>query len=342
MTIDERKLRILKAIIDDFVSTAHPVGSRTLAKKYELGVSSATIRNEMADLEELGYLTQPHTSAGRIPSELGYRLYVDNLMKQSLLRSEQKELVRSLLSKRVIEVEDVLKQSAKIMAELTGLVSFVTLPQFSKSKLENVKLVKIDDQKVLIILVSDSGIYKVRPLPLKGTDQLILDQISKYLVNVFSGESFNGIKMVKLSQLKARHPEYAPIIDYLIPLLKTLLSEMDDLDITYDGTNNIFNSPEFQDVVKARALLENLDGESELSRIIQSIEEEEISIRIGQEIGHEDFDGCSIITAKYRFNDEVRGTLGILGPTRIRYGSAVSVVEYIRETLTDIFAGIYL
>jgi heat-inducible transcriptional repressor len=342
MTIDERKLRILKAIIDDFISTAHPVGSRTLAKKYELGVSSATIRNEMADLEELGYLTQPHTSAGRIPSELGYRLYVDNLMKQSLLRSEQKELIRSLLSRRVIEVEDVLRQTAKIMAELTGLVSFVTLPQFSKSKLENVKLVKIDGQKVLIILVSDSGIYKVRPLPLKGTDQLILDQISKYLVNVFSGETFSGIKMVKLNQLKARHPEYASIIDYLIPLLKSLLSEMDDLDITYDGTNNIFNSPEFQDVVKARALLENLEGESELSRIIQGIEEEEISIRIGHEIGHEDFEGCSIITAKYRFNDEVCGTLGILGPTRIRYGSAVSVVEYIRETLTDIFAGIYL
>lgn len=199
MVENDRKLKILKVIIDDFIDTAQPVGSRTIAKKYSLGISSATIRNEMADLEELGYLIQPHTSAGRVPSDEGYRLYVDELMNQKKMGKSERQLIRGLLLNRVIEMEDVIHKSAKLLAQTTDLIAFVTLPQFNKSKLTNMKMVKINDSKVMLILVADSGVVKSLQLAFKNVTQEALDAITDVMMQKLNNSTIEDITVKKLA-----------------------------------------------------------------------------------------------------------------------------------------------
>lgn len=342
MNMGDRKLKILKLIIDDFISTAQPVGSRTIAKKYTLGVSSATIRNEMADLEELGYLEQPHTSAGRIPSDQGYRFYVDSLMKQGSLGIDQTEIIRNLLVNRIIEVEDVIHRATELLSDMTHMTSFISLPLFKKSKLSNMKLVKINDSKVLLILVSDSGVVKNIHLGLRDVEQAILDNISDGLLKRLEGATIEEINVKKISSLKQEYPQFSTVIDYLIPILKDTLRDIDDVELSLEGAKTIFDLPEFHDVEKAKAFLMAIENKELLYSVIRDVDEEGISVKIGSEIGIEEFKDCSIVAATYRFNEDNIGRIGVLGPTRMDYGKIVSVVDYIRKTLTDLFSGIYL
>ncbi len=341
--VDDRKLKILRVIIDDFIRTAQPVGSRTLAKKYGLGISSATIRNEMADLEDLGLLTQPHTSAGRVPSEDGYRLYVDSLMQNRKLDIQQKDLIRKLLLHRVIEIDDVIEQTSAIMAEMTGLVSLVSLPQFKKSKLENMKLIRVTDSKVMLILVSSSGIVKNLTLAMSDINQRVLDMISDTLLHKLHGTPIEDITPKAIHNIKKELVEYADLIEYLVPLLRDTLREIDDVDVQLDGVNNIFNYAEYQDVHKVRNLYEKITSKKFQSLVINTRPlSDEVSIGIGKNNQIDDLSDCSIISATYKFNGKQAGTLCFIGPTRMDYSLAVSVMGYIKETLEGIFSGIYL
>ncbi len=341
--MDDRKLKILQVIIDDFIRTAQPVGSRTLAKKYGLGISSATIRNEMADLEDLGLLTQPHTSAGRVPSEEGYRLYVDTIMQNKKLDIQQKDLIRKLLLHRVIEIDDVIAQTTSIMAEMTGLVSLVSLPQFKKSKLENMKLIKVTDSKVMLILVSNSGIVKNLTLALSDINQRVLDMISDTLLQKLHGTPIEEITPKKIHNIKKELVEYADLIEYLVPLLRDTLREIDDVDVQLEGVNHIFKYAEYQDIDKVRVLYEKITDKNFQSQIINSRPlTDDISIGIGQNNQLENLSECSIVSTNYRFNGKQAGTLCFIGPTRMDYSLAVSVMGYIKETLEGIFSGIYL
>jgi len=341
--VDDRKLKILRVIIDDFIRTAQPVGSRTLAKKYGLGISSATIRNEMADLEDLGLLTQPHTSAGRVPSEDGYRLYVDSLMQNRKLDIQQKDLIRKLLLHRVIEIDDVIEQTSAIMADMTGLVSLVSLPQFKKSKLENMKLIRVTDSKVMLILVSNSGIVKNLTLAMSDINQRVLDMISDTLLTKLYGTPIEEITPKKVHNIKKELVEYADLIEYLVPLLRDTLREIDDVDVQLDGVNNIFNYAEYQDVHKVRNLYEKITSKEFQSLVINTRPlSDEVSIGIGKNNQIDDLSDCSIISATYKFNGKQAGTLCFIGPTRMDYSLAVSVMGYIKETLEGIFSGIYL
>ena len=341
--MDDRKLKILQVIIDDFIRTAQPVGSRTLAKKYGLGISSATIRNEMADLEDLGLLTQPHTSAGRVPSEEGYRLYVDTIMQNKKLDIQQKDLIRKLLLHRVIEIDDVIEQTTSIMAEMTGLVSLVSLPQFKKSKLENMKLIKVTDSKVMLILVSNSGIVKNLTLAMSDINQRVLDMISDTLLQKLHGTPIEEITPKKIHNIKKELVEYADLIEYLVPLLRDTLREIDDVDVQLEGVNHIFKYAEYQDIDKVRVLYEKITDKNFQSQIINSRPlTDDISIGIGQNNQLENLSECSIVSTNYRFNGKQAGTLCFIGPTRMDYSLAVSVMGYIKETLEGIFSGIYL
>lgn len=342
MNMGDRKLQILKFIIDDFISTAQPIGSRTIAKKYTLGLSSATIRNEMADLEELGYLEQPHTSAGRVPSDLGYRLYVDSLMKQGTLGTEQKQIIQSLLMNRIIEVDDVISQATKLLSNMTHMTSFISLPLFKKSKLANMKLVKINDSKVLLILVSDSGVVKSIQLGLRDVEQDVLDNISNGLLKRLLGATIEDINVKKISGLKLECPDYGSVVDYLIPILKDTLRDIDDVELCLEGAKTIFDLPEFHDVIKAKQFLMAIENKDLLYQVIRNLDDKGINVKIGAEIGVEEFKECSVVGAAYHFNDESIGRIGVLGPTRMEYGKIISVVDYIRKTLSDIFSGIYL
>ena len=341
--MNDRKLQILRVIIDDFIRTAQPVGSRTLAKKYGLGISSATIRNEMADLEELGLLLQPHTSAGRIPSEEGYRLYVDTLMQDRTLDIHQQDLIRKLLLHRVIEIDDVIQQAAAIMSEMTGLVSLISLPHFKKSKLENMKLIRITDSKVLLILVSNSGIVKNLTLAMSDIPQRVLDMISDTLLNKLLGTPIEEITPKAIHNIKQELVEYADLIEYLVPLLRDTLREIDDVDVKVDGINNIFNYVEYKEVDKVRDLYEKVTNKEFQGKIINSRSlDEDVSIGIGQNNRMTELDNCSIVSCNYKFNGKQAGALCFIGPTRMDYSLAVTVISYIKETLEGIFSGIYL
>ncbi len=256
MQLGDRKLRILKVIIDDYISTAQPVGSRAISKKPTISVSSATIRNEMADLEELGYLFQPHTSAGRVPSDLGYRLYVDLFGSTREMGVAEKQMIRSLLASNVIEVEDVVLHAVRLLADLTGLPTVISLPLFKKSKLKNMKLIKVNQGKVLMIMVSDTGVIKNIHLGIKDLEQPILDDIAVCLLNRFEGVAIEEINVRKIFSIKDELRHYDNVIDYLIPILKQSLKEIEDYEVYVDGVNNIFQFPEFGNVARAKQFLE--------------------------------------------------------------------------------------
>jgi heat-inducible transcriptional repressor len=341
--VDDRKLKILRVIIDDFIRTAQPVGSRTLAKKYGLGISSATIRNEMADLEDLGLLLQPHTSAGRVPSEEGYRLYVDSLMQNYNLDIQQQDLIRKLLLHRVIEIDDVIDQASKIMAEMTGLVSLISLPQFKKSKLANMKLIRVTDSKVLLILVSNSGIVKNLTLAMSDISQRVLDMISDTLLQKLIGTPIEEITPKAIHNIKKELPEYADLIEYLVPLLRDTLREIDDVDVKIEGMNNIFGYVEYKDVQKVKDIYEKLTDKDFQSQIINTRPlRDEVMIGIGKNNQLPELPECSVVSSNYYFNGKQAGTLCFIGPTRMDYSLAVSVMGYIKETLEGIFSGIYL
>ena len=343
MDNNERKLRILKVIIDDFINTAQPIGSRTIAKKYGLGISSATIRNEMADLEDLGYLIQPHTSAGRIPSDEGYRVYVDSLMNQKRIARNDREIIRTLLLTKVIEIDDVIKQSVKLLSDMTKLISFASLPQFNKSKLTNMKLVKINNSKIMLILVADSGIVKTLNLQLNIENQQILDDISEVFMSLLNNSTIEDISVKKISMIKNLLPQYEGIINYLVPILRDTLNELDGIDTYVEGINNVFDFPEFSDVNSLKEFVEIIQDKDVLfSTIIGREYKEGITIRIGKEIENDNLENCSVINVCYKVNGKYVGKIGVIGPTRMDYGKVISVLDYVRETLSDIFTGIFL
>lgn len=342
MGIDERKLKILQLVIKDFIANAEPVGSKKIQEKSSLGVSSATIRNEMAGLEALGYLTQPYTSAGRVPSEQGYRIYVDNLMKLEVLGYEQKEVIKNLLLNNVIEVEDVIKQALSILTEMTDMATIVSLPQFNKSTLTNLKLININNSKVLLVFVSDTGIVKNIQLPIEGISQDILDLIGNVMLKKLNGSNISEITVKKISKIKSELPHFREVIDYIVPVLRNTLKNMDDVDVKLDGVSKIFDLPEFQDVQKVKEFLTTLEDKEILRNLLSCDEEKSISIKIGEEVGLEQIKGCSVISSGYKINGFQAGRIGVIGPIRMNYPRIISIVNYVSDTLTEIFSGIYL
>ncbi len=342
MNMNDRKLTILKIIIDDFIDTAQPVGSRTIAKKYPVGISSATIRNEMADLEELGYLKQPHTSSGRVPSDLGYRLYVDTIMSSRQLQKEQSELVRGLLLTNQIEVKDVVIQAATLLAELTGMTAIITMPQFKKSKLSNFKLVKLVGAKVLMILVTGEGNFKSVPINFIDVDQDLLDNISMILTERFRNRHIEEIDIRAIHRLIIDYPEFSSVVEYLVPIIKDVFREFDQLEHVVEGINHMMDIPEFAEGPKVKRLMTLLQNEEVIRQISGNVEHNGITIKIGKEIGLEELADCSVVRSAYLVNGYVAGKVAVLGPTRMDYSKVVSVTDYIRETLSEMFSGINL
>lgn len=340
--ISDRQLRILEAIIRDFIDTAQPVGSRTISKKYPLGISSATIRNEMADLEELGYLQQPHTSAGRVPSDLGYRLYVDSLINPHTIGVDEKELIQSLLLSNIIEANDVAAQASELIANFTNLVSIVTIPQFNKCKLANLKMIKITDQKVLLILVTNTGVVKSVQLALSNTDQFILDKISDTMLNSLIGETIENIDVRSILKIKEKLQGFGNIVDYLIPILRDALKGLNETELFIKGQENILSISEFNDANKAKELFNFFRKEETLMQLLTKVDPNRLSIKIGSEIGIDALEECSLITASYKVDGKSEGKILVVGSKRMDYGNVISIVNYISNTLSDLFSGINL
>ncbi len=342
MALVDRKLKILQAIIDDFINTAQPIGSRTLSKKYDLGISSATIRNEMSDLEEMGYLIQPHTSSGRIPSDLGYRLYVDTLMKQYKVETEQKRYIKEILIDKIVEIDNLIEQASKVLSQLTNLTSVSLSPKFNKSRLKNIKLVKIDDDKVLLVLVSDSGIVKNVLLRINDISQGVLDHISNLFQTKLKNFTIEDLSEEIVKHLKMEIIEYSSTIETLIPVLRNTLKEIDSREIYLEGITNILNLPEYSDVNKAREFLSNIEKKDLIYEILGSYTNDGLCIKIGSENELQEIKDCTLITATYTLHGKIIGKIGLIGPTRIQYPKIVPVMKYITKTLDDIMNDINL
>lgn len=336
MELGDRKLKVLQAIIRDFISTAEPVGSRTIAKKYDLGISSATIRNEMADLEEMGYLEQPHTSAGRIPSDKGYRLYVDHLMIINKLAHMQKDVIRKAFLQKIGEIEQLISQTSKILSQMTKLTSVVLSPQLKNSKLKHVQLVPIDLNSILLVLVTESGTVKNAVLRLNESftnDELT--QISKLLNHRLRGLTIGEIDGTVIGNIKNEMHIFHSMIDCVMPVLISTLENMEDVKLYLDGLTNILQLPEYHNIDKAREFMAMLEHKEVLTDMLLN-SKDDVSIVIGRENKYQEMKECSLITATYRLNGRVVGKIGVIGPTRMDYENIISIVDFVTQNLTKI------
>lgn len=339
MEMDERKIRILQAIINDYIDTAEPVGSRTIAKKYDLGVSSATIRNEMADLEEMGYLEQLHSSSGRKPSDKGYRLYVDKLMRvQSLSQLEVNAIKAHMISSAIYEMDRIIKEATTILAELTGLTSIVKSPSVKKSSIRAIQLINIDGTSILSVIITDSGIIKNNIIRLKKAVNVeTLVKLSNVLNSRLINLTVEEINLEVINNLKNDLKGYDDIFNAIIPALYEGLNNIDASEIYMEGTTNIFNFPEFNDIQKAKSFLSLVDNKDKIKILINN--SDNIAIKIGEENFLEDAKDCTVISAVYKLGSRPLGTIGVIGPTRMPYSKVISIlggiVKEINKAIND-------
>lgn len=344
MTLDERKQNVLRAIIRDYILTAEPVGSRTIAKKYELGVSPATIRNEMSDLEEMGYIEQLHTSSGRIPSDRGYRYYVDCLMKKKKITEDQASSIIVGVKSKALDVASVLQQTNTILSNITNYTTLVTGPKFKKTILRHCQLVHLDYDKALLVVVTDNGQVQNRLIEVPQTiDHVDLQKISQVLNAKLQGLSLEDIKLSLIKEIYYELSMHKDIFDAAMDLVQETLNLTHQDKVYLAGTLNILNQPEFRDVGRVKTLLSLLEQDKILKEIIseKSHSDDGINVTIGSENTVEGLKECSTVTATYQIDGKVVGSVGVIGPTRMDYEKAVSIVEFMTQHLSQMMKDFY-
>ncbi len=336
MAMDARKFRILQAIIDDYILTAIPVGSRTISKKYEMGLSSATIRNEMSDLEELGYLDQPHVSAGRIPSAKAYRLYVDQLLRDGKIKSGDVEGIRSHFNERAGQMEDVIHQAAQAISSLTHYTALVMAPKGAELKIRNLQLVPVSSHSALLVLVTDAGI--VRDAVVRVGDDMDADAlyaVSRMLTERLTGHTLSEAQAI-LSTATDDLASQKRVLSGVAELVAETEGQQAQGKLALGGASNLLNFPEYSDVEKAKSLLSLLETKDTLLRLMEQHQQLAFTVRIGPETGVPELSDCSLVTATYALGDHLHGTIGVIGPTRMEYGRVLSVLSAMGQQLTNL------
>ena len=337
MAMDERKFRILQAIIDDYILTAVPVGSRTISKKYGMSLSSATIRNEMSDLEELGYLDQPHVSAGRVPSAKAYRLYVDQLLETGRLSAEDEQLVRAHFAGRTRQMEDVIDHAAQVLSSLTKYTAVVLPPTGVEPRIRNIQLVSVADNAALVVIVTDAGV--VRDSVIHVSEEL--DQDALYTI---SRSLTKELKDCTLPEAVERIPvlmgRMAAQADLLEGLGHVMHERGEDIrpHVAIGGTANMLSYPEYSDMEKARSFLSLMETRDRLADIIGQNGEMAFTVRIGPETGVPEMKDCSIVTMTYTAGNGQQGTIGVIGPTRMQYSRVLAAVNMMGRQLSQLFS----
>jgi heat-inducible transcriptional repressor len=334
MELNDRKIKILQAIILSYLDSAEPVGSRTISKQYDLGVSSATIRNEMADLEDLGLIMQPHTSAGRIPSDSGYRLYVDHLMKH---KEHREEIVKEILLERVDRLETMLQEIAKILANQTNYATVVTTPQYKQTKLKQIQLLLLDPNQILTVIVVEGNLVKNHILTvLVPIEQEVLNKINALLNHELQSLTIQDINLDIIEKLKYQVGIHKEIINGVLDAVVNTVKAVDEIDIYTSGTTNILKCPEFSNIQKAAELIYTLEEKQLiLSLINESINtiDKDIKIKIGNENTIKTFEDCSFITTTYHLGEDTIGAIGIIGPKRMDYVKVVSLLRHMMSQM---------
>lgn len=336
--LDERKIKILDAIIRNYLDTGEPVGSRTISKYSDLNLSSATIRNEMSDLEEMGYILQPHTSAGRIPSDKGYRFYVDNLMKD-----KEKEVteMKEFMIEHTEKMEQVLQQMAKMLAVNTNYAAMITAPSYQRNKVKFLQLSQVDNDQILAVIVMEGNIVKNKMIPTREA----LDNETVLKLNILLNTSLNGLSVEQInlgtiSKLKEQAGIHSNIVSDVLDALADALQEDEDLEIYTSGTTNILKYPELRDSQKASELLSAFEEKKQLVDLVNETltsEETGIQVYIGDESPVKNMKDCSVVTATYQLGEGIQGTIGIIGPKRMDYENVVDNLKTLKVQLDNVF-----
>lgn len=342
MNLSTRKMRILKAIIDDYIATAVPVGSRTISKRYVPDLSSATIRNEMSDLEEMGLLEQPHTSAGRIPSDLAYRYYVDSLMSVGELEPEEARSIREYFSDRMGEMEQVVKNAARVLSDMTDYTSLVITPQLAKAQIRRVQLVPVARGMALAVIVTDTVLAKdaIIRVPDNTTDDE-LAAISDALTRCLQGKTLGQATNTALDEIRRSMQGHRQLLDSLFNTL-CRSTDRDSDTMVMEGAYNIFHHPEFKnDMERARVFLNALQTRDKLYEIMAGSTSLQFTITIGRENPIEEFKDTSVVTATYRIGGRALGSIGVIGPTRMDYRRVVNILDHISHALGETMSQLF-
>ncbi len=338
--LDDRKMRVLYAIIDSYITTAEPIGSRTISKSFNLGVSSATIRNEMSDLEELGYLNKTHTSSGRVPSDKAYRLYVDSFIKldNETINKKQKMEIRNALERESKELDQLIQNSARLLSHITSYTALALSPQIKETRIKHVQLLPIDEYQILLILVNENGLVKNTVFK---TEQAIpenqLNAITNMLNERLRNISFNQLNKDSLKGMFNEFYKYKDEVERLIPIINKSVESMDSIDLYADGIGMLLNFPEYKDIDKVKSLMSFIEDKDQLMNILlmDSISRD-INISIGQENIYAPLKECSIITATYKLEGETVGKIGIIGPTRMDYLRLIKTLRIFSDNISEI------
>lgn len=334
--LDARKKRVLRAVIDDYIESAEPVGSRTLARKYDLGVSPATIRNEMADLEMLGYLEQLHTSSGRIPSSKGYRFYVDGLISPKPVSDEEKERIDKWYRARVRRIEEVFQETARIISQVTKNVSLVLAPQMTQAQFRCLQFLPLDDRRVITVLMTDAGFIenKILEMPSGATFE-DFQRMAKVINMRLEGHTLRTIEQHSLTEIRDEIRDES-LYEAALEIIHRALDSSRRERLYLGGTTQMLEQPEFHDVEKVKDTLLMLEEEELMKDILHAHMGDGLEVTIGQENEDKHFKDSSIITATYHLDGELLGTIAVLGPTRMEYAKAMSLLEYMNQNLTDV------
>lgn len=337
--LKDREKAILRFVIHQFILTANPVGSRNVSKRYDLGLSPASIRNVMADLEELGFLNHPHTSAGRIPTDKGYRVYVDSLMDPPLLDQNLKKIIEANLSSAPVQTEDLLKITSTILSDLTHQLAMVTYPKFEQAVLEKIQIVQLSSIRILVVVSVQAGL--VRTITLEIDAEVNEDDIAtvqQFLNEKLSGLRFSEIRNTFGERVKDFNSEtYRPIIRVFIDSVDKIFTDISNEKAIIAGTKNILKQPEFEDLGHFQSVIELVENKDIIIHILDKKKTqtlEDVTITIGEEIREEKLSDYSMITKEYKVGD-LTGTLGIMGPKRMDYSKIVAAVVYIAEQLSQ-------
>jgi heat-inducible transcriptional repressor len=341
MGLDNRKSQILESIIRDYVETAEPVGSRSVVKKHNLRISAATVRNEMADLEEMGYLEQPHTSAGRIPSQMGFRYYVDCMMQKETLDDSELELLHHILNENMGEWSNIVSKVGNFLSQITNYASFVIVPSIKLSEFKNIQIIPITDGTAVLLVVTDVGVLMHRkievPASITGEE---LQLIGRIFTRVLSGTRLEEMRRNELQALREELKNRRKVIDTVLEEVDIMMHGCRDESVIISGALNILNEPEFKDLDKLKRILTILEEDILLKRILPDTISEDVNITIGKENKAEDIKEMSLVVAGYNNFGEM-GKIGVIGPVRMEYWKAAGTVESLRNILDQILSKRY-
>ena len=341
MELQDRKMKILQAIIRNYLETGEPVGSRTISKYTDLKLSSATIRNEMADLEEMGLIMQPHTSAGRIPTDAGYRLYVDNMLGTE---RRQVDEMKSMLVEKQDRLENLLQQVARLLAANTNYASMISSPMMSRNKIKFIQLSQVDDDNILAVIVLEGNLIRNRVIPVEGplgAEQML--KLNMLLNTNLCGLPIEEITLGLIESIKRDAGIHTEIVSDVFDAAAEIVRKEEDLKIYTSGANNIFRYPELADHRKASEIISDFEEKQALTSIVQESladsgsSETGIQVYIGNEMPVASMRDCSVVTATYDLGDGMKGTVGIIGPRRMDYERVVDVLRHIMQQLDDLY-----